>query len=56
MPELIADLNRHLRGWANYFALGYPTPIFRQMDWYVLPRLCYNMRSSGIAGRSTLLK
>jgi RNA-directed DNA polymerase len=44
MPELIADLNRHLRGWANYFAFGYPTPIFRQMDWYVLQRLRYNLR------------
>ncbi len=44
MPELIADRNRHLRGWANYFAFGYPTPIFRQLDWYVLPRLRYNMR------------
>ena len=44
MPELIADLNRHLRGWANYFAFAYPTPIFRQMDWYVLQRLRYNMR------------
>jgi RNA-directed DNA polymerase len=44
LPELIADLNRHLRGWANYFAFGYPTPIFCQMDWYLLQRLRYNLR------------
>lgn len=44
VPRLIAELNRHLRGWANYFAFGYPTPAFRAMDWYVLQRLRQNLR------------
>lgn len=44
LRELIADLTCHLRGWANYFALGYPTPAFRKMDWYLLQRLRQNLR------------
>lgn len=44
VPKLIAELNRQLRGWANYFAFGYPTPAFRAMDWYVLQRLRQNLR------------
>jgi hypothetical protein len=44
LRELIADLNVHLRGWARYFAFGYPTPAFRKMDWYVLQRLRRNLR------------
>ena len=44
LRELIADLTCHLRGWANYFAFGYPTPAFRKMDWYLLQRLRQNLR------------
>ena len=29
---LIRDLNRHLRGWANYFGQGYPRQDFRQIN------------------------
>jgi RNA-directed DNA polymerase len=44
VPKLIADLNRHLRGWANYFAFGFPTAAFRAMDWYLLQRMRRNLQ------------
>lgn len=28
LPELIGELNAHLRGWANYFGRGYPRDAF----------------------------
>ena len=39
MPELIERLNRHLRGWANYFGLGYPRRAFRDLNHFVRCRL-----------------
>ena len=39
LPELIGKLNRHLRGWANYFSLGYPRPSFRNLNHFVRHRL-----------------
>jgi RNA-directed DNA polymerase len=39
LPELIGRVNRHRRGWAKYFALGYPRKAFRQMNWFVEERL-----------------
>jgi RNA-directed DNA polymerase len=44
VPRLIAELNRHLRGWANYFAFGFPSKAFRTMDWYLLNRLTQNLK------------
>jgi RNA-directed DNA polymerase len=44
IPQLLAELNRHLKGWANYFAFGYPRRAFRQVNWYVLRRLSGNLR------------
>jgi RNA-directed DNA polymerase len=44
LPELIEELNRHLRGWANYFGLGYPRPAFRRLNSYVRERLARHMR------------
>ncbi len=39
MPELIGRVNRHLRGWANYFDIGYPRQAFRAINAYVRERL-----------------
>jgi RNA-directed DNA polymerase len=39
LPELIGRVNRHLRGWSNYFQLGYPRKAFRQLNHFVRYRL-----------------
>jgi RNA-directed DNA polymerase len=39
LPDLIGRLNRHLRGWSNYFGLGYPRKAFRRINHYVEARL-----------------
>jgi RNA-directed DNA polymerase len=39
LPDLIATLNRHLDGWANYFRFGYPRDAFRQINSFVRQRL-----------------
>jgi RNA-directed DNA polymerase len=39
LPELIGRVNRHLRGWANYFGLGYPRGSFRHLNHVVRYRL-----------------
>lgn len=44
LPDLIAELNQHLCGWANYFRLGYPRHAFRQINHYVRSRLRIALR------------
>jgi RNA-directed DNA polymerase len=44
LPELIGRLNRHLRGWANYFGLGYPRQAFRELNHLVRCRLGKHLR------------
>ena len=44
LPELVGELNRHLRGWANYFALGYPRMAYRQINTYARQRLAVHLR------------
>ena len=39
LPELIGRVNRNLRGWANYFRLGYPRQSFRDLNHFVRYRL-----------------
>ena len=43
VPELIARINRHLRGWANYYAYGYPRKAFRAMNRHVRQRLAKHL-------------
>ena len=44
LPELIGRLNRHLRGWANYFGLGYPRKPFRDINHFARYRLGKHLR------------
>ena len=44
VPALIRDLNRHLRGWANYFGYGYPRRAFREVNQHVRSRLIRHLR------------
>lgn len=39
IPELIVRINRHLKGWANYYTYGHPRKAFRDMNRYVRLRL-----------------
>lgn len=38
VSDMIEDLNRHLKGWANYFRYGYPRKAFRSINHYVRKR------------------
>ena len=44
LPHLIEELNRHLKGWANYFSYGYPRKGFRQINRYVRRRLTQHVQ------------
>jgi len=39
LPTVIDELNMQMRGWANYFSLGYPRVAFRHINGYVRMRL-----------------
>jgi len=42
-PLLIDEINRHLRGWGNYFGWGYPRKARREINDYVRKRLCCHL-------------
>jgi RNA-directed DNA polymerase len=44
IPELIEKLNRHLKGWKNYFEFGYPRMAFREVNTYLRERLTQHLR------------
>ena len=44
LPCLIAKLNRHLKGWANYFRYGYPRRAYRKINWHVGYRLANHLK------------
>jgi RNA-directed DNA polymerase len=37
--QMVDEVNRWLGGWGNYFRHGYPSAVFRKLNWYVLERL-----------------
>ena len=41
---LTPPLNRHLKGWKNYFDFGYPRQAFREINAYVCHRLTQHLR------------
>ncbi len=41
---LIGELNRQLKGWANYFSFGYPRGAYWEIDWFVRGRLIRHLR------------
>lgn len=41
---LITHLNRHLKGWMNYFSLGYPRQAFRKIGHHVRSRMIRHLR------------
>ena len=44
IPEMIAEVNAVLIGWAGYFGYGYPRQAFRGVNHYVRDRLTRHMR------------
>jgi RNA-directed DNA polymerase len=44
IATLIGELNRRLKGWANYFSIGYPTSVYWEIDWYVRGRLIQHLQ------------
>jgi RNA-directed DNA polymerase len=44
LPQLVDCLNRHLRGWANYFSYGYPRRAWWEIDWFVRSRLIRHLQ------------
>jgi hypothetical protein len=43
-PEISADLNRRLRGWATYFSYGTRARAYRAIDHYVSDAVCHFLR------------
>jgi RNA-directed DNA polymerase len=44
IPILIGELNRHLKGWAEYFSFGYPTSVYCEIERYVQERLIQHLQ------------
>jgi RNA-directed DNA polymerase len=44
VSQVIAAVNALVRGWGNYFRLGYPSRVFDRVNWYVSYRLGEHLR------------
>jgi RNA-directed DNA polymerase len=44
IPQLIARVNRKLRGWQNYFSFGRPRGAYRALNTFVLDRLTHHLQ------------
>ena len=43
LPQMITEVNRQMKGWANYFSFGYPRMAYRAINWYVRWRFTIHM-------------
>lgn len=43
-PTVVAEVNRLLDGWRNYFSYGHPRRAFQQVDYHALTRLSIHLR------------
>jgi len=43
IPTMIEDLNRHLKGWVNYFSFGYPRMAYREINRFVILRMTQHL-------------
>ena len=44
IPVLIGELNRHLKGWTNYFSFGYPSSVYCEIERYIRDRLIQHLQ------------
>jgi RNA-directed DNA polymerase len=44
LPELLRAISIQMRGWANYFRLGYPRLAFNELNWFVQSRVWRHLR------------
>ena len=44
IPKLIEEINRQMKGWMNYFSLGYPRQAFRKIGYHVRDRMVRHLR------------
>jgi RNA-directed DNA polymerase len=44
IPEMIAEINRWLKSWSQYYRHGYPRVAFRKLNWFVVQRLIDHLR------------
>jgi RNA-directed DNA polymerase len=44
IAQLVAELNRHLKGWTAYFSLGYPRVAFSKIGHHARDRMVRHLR------------
>ena len=44
IPILIGELNRQMKGWANYFSIGYPMGVYYEIERYIQGRVIQHLQ------------